>query len=104
MLLLSNPKPLFLISPSNHAKHGAPPSEAVLKASNENLKNWAQQLDGSTNREFKQVSFPSISPEGFSRVKIHDSVFHKGVELHKDFILGIFTGKKLFPLVTFKRS
>ncbi|KAL1212193.1 hypothetical protein V5N11_001446 [Cardamine amara subsp. amara] len=69
------------------------PSPNVLKASQENIKNWAQKLESSTNRKLKRVSSPSFSPEGIPRVKIPDSVFHRGAELHKDFVLGIFTGK-----------
>lgn len=75
------------------AEHISPPSEAAFKPSQENVKNWAQKLESSSSRELRRVTMPSISPEGIPRVKIPDSVFHKGAELHRDFVLGVFTGK-----------
>lgn len=68
-------------------------SPATVHASQENVKNWAQKLESSTDKSLKRVSSPSFSPEGIPRVKIPDSVFQKGAQLHQDFVLGIFMGK-----------
>ncbi|CAN7129163.1 unnamed protein product, partial [Brassica rapa subsp. narinosa] len=55
--------------------------------------NWANNLKKTTDKSLKKVANPTFSPEGIPRIKIPDSVFKKGADLHQDFILGIFLGK-----------
>lgn len=52
-------------------------------------------MKAATNRKLKRIADPTFSPEGVPRVLVPDEVFHRGTELHKDFIIGIFVGKIL---------
>lgn len=55
--------------------------------------NWANNLQKSTEKILKKASNPTFIPEGIPRIKISDSVFKNGADLHQDFILGVFLGK-----------
>lgn len=57
-----------------------------------NVKTWASKFQVSIDRSLKRLLPISYSPEGVPRVLIPDEVFHRGVELHKDFVVGIFMG------------
>lgn len=63
------------------------------QASQENINTWAAKLQNSLDRKIKNHVSPTLTSEGIPRVKIPDSVFQRGAELHKDFVLGVFMGK-----------
>lgn len=46
-----------------------------------------------TDRSLKRLAPLDFSPEGIPQVTIPDEVFNRGAEAHKDFVLGVFTGK-----------
>ncbi|KAJ0257515.1 hypothetical protein HA466_0083670 [Hirschfeldia incana] len=70
-----------------HPQHSNPSPPPVTTA------NWAKNLKKSVDRSLKKVSNPTFSAEGIPRIKVPDSVFKKGADLHQDFVLGIFLGK-----------
>lgn len=41
----------------------------------------------------KSVTTPIISANGVPRVKVHDAVFARGADVHKEFFVGYFLGK-----------
>ena len=47
----------------------------------------------SENKTLRRLALVTIAPSGRPRVLIHDSVFQKEPELHKDFIICYFNGK-----------
>lgn len=47
-------------------------------------------VKSTTYRSLKRLAPIKLSPKGVPRVLIPDEVFHKGAELYKDFIIGIF--------------
>ncbi|KAJ4875844.1 Uncharacterized protein Rs2_40862 [Raphanus sativus] len=55
--------------------------------------NWAKSLQQSTDKKLKKVANPRFSADGTPRIKIPDSVFQKGADLHQDFVIGVFLGK-----------
>ena len=78
------PPPIIVPSQTSsqpNSSHNPPPA------------NWAKNLKKSTDKSLKKVANPSFSPEGIPRIKVPDSVFKKGADLHQDFVLGIFLGK-----------
>ncbi|KAH0928284.1 hypothetical protein HID58_014011 [Brassica napus] len=81
---LSQPPPSPLPNTSNQQPNTSPPPLP---------ENWAKNLQKSTDKTLKKVSNPTFTPEGIPRIKIPDSVFKKGADLHQDFILGVFLGK-----------
>ncbi|XP_013624270.1 PREDICTED: uncharacterized protein LOC106330329 [Brassica oleracea var. oleracea] len=46
-----------------------------------------------TDRSLERLAPVTFSSAGISQVKIPDEVFNRGAEAHKDFVLGVFTGK-----------
>lgn len=71
-----------------------PPHQPTpAQASQSNINTWAEKIQNSTDRKLKNHASPSLSPDGIPRVKIPDSVFQRGADAHKDFVLGVFLGK-----------
>nr|VDD64248.1 unnamed protein product [Brassica oleracea] len=64
--------------------------------------NWAKNRKKSTDKTLKKIADSTFTPEGIPRIKIPDSVFKKGANLHQDFILGVFLrsyGQSMFPAI-----
>lgn len=55
--------------------------------------NWAKNRKKSTDKTLKKIADSTFTPEGIPRIKIPDSVFKKGANLHQDFFLGVFLRK-----------
>ncbi|CAH2035801.1 unnamed protein product [Thlaspi arvense] len=58
-----------------------------------NVNTWAAKLQQSVDRALEKTSSPALTPAGVPRIKIPDSVFKRGADLHHDFVLDIFMGK-----------
>lgn len=73
------------------ADHPPPPptTSPVLEPTN----TYATRLRISTDRTLKRLAPTTFSPDGVPRVLVPDAVFNRGAKAHKDFILGVFTGK-----------
>ncbi|KAH0852316.1 hypothetical protein HID58_090877 [Brassica napus] len=75
----------------------APTSSSSKNPGNQPFKpppaNWAKNLQQSTDISLKKIANPCFSAEEKPRIKIPDSVFQKGADLHQDFIIGVFLGK-----------
>ncbi|EFH38694.1 predicted protein [Arabidopsis lyrata subsp. lyrata] len=54
---------------------------------------YASKVKPSVDKSLKRLSPVSFSPSGIPRVEIPDEVFHKGAELHKDFLICRFFGR-----------
>lgn len=68
-------------------------NDTTAAQAQKNIDTWARRFKASTDRSLKRMAAPSLTPEGVPRVKIPDSVFIRGAEIHKDFVIGIFMGK-----------
>ncbi|KAG2298794.1 hypothetical protein Bca52824_035266 [Brassica carinata] len=75
-----NPTPPKQIFPPKRTSSGPP-------------KSWAQRAKTSVDRSLKRLAPTSTSPDGKPRVSIPDEVFHRGAELHKEYLVGTFLGK-----------
>lgn len=69
------------------------PSPEVPQSPHANVANWAAKLRAAVDKKLKKFTNPIFSAEGVPRVKIPDSVFQRGVDLHKDFVIGVFMGR-----------
>lgn len=69
------------------------PYASETQASQDNINTWARKIQASIDRKLKTHTSPSYTEDGTPRVKIHDSVFQRGDDLHKDFVIGVFMGK-----------
>lgn len=56
-------------------------------------KTYAGKARAGTDKSLKRLAPLAFSPEGIPQVKIPDEVFNRGAKAHKDFVLGVFTGK-----------
>ncbi|KAL0812992.1 hypothetical protein Bca101_069435 [Brassica carinata] len=56
-------------------------------------KTYAGKAKIGTDRSLKRLASVAFSPVGIPQVRIPDEVFNRGAEAHKDFVLGVFTGK-----------
>ncbi|KAF2586771.1 hypothetical protein F2Q70_00034595 [Brassica cretica] len=54
-----------------------------------------ERLCVSEDKTLRRLAPVTVAPSGRPRILIHDSVFQKGAELHKDFIVCYFNGKPL---------
>lgn len=74
-----------------------PPTQSTTDdptlASQQNTNSWAAKMQASLDRKLKNHTSPSLTPYGIPRVKIPNFVFHRGADLHMDFVLGVFMGK-----------
>lgn len=88
--LIASSVPLH-IDPREHS-----PSYTIAQASQRNIDTWAAKIHNSTDIKIKNHSSPTSSSDGVPRVKIPDSIFQIGVDIHNKFFLGVFMGKTLF--------
>ncbi|CAN7140634.1 unnamed protein product [Brassica rapa subsp. narinosa] len=56
-------------------------------------KTYAGKAKIGTDRSLRRLAPVAFSPVGIPQVRIPDEVFNRGAEAHKDFVLGVFTGK-----------
>lgn len=68
------------------------PSDKNAKAAS-NSNSYAGRAKVGTDRSLKRLAPLAFSPEGIPQITIPDEVFNRGAEAHKDFVLGVFTGR-----------
>lgn len=85
-----------IISGTSHPSASLQPPTSHVKIPSKSatdLPSFASKVKSSVDRSLKRLSPVSYSPSGIPRVEIPDEVFHKGAELHKDFIICKFFGR-----------
>ncbi|KAL0741816.1 hypothetical protein Bca4012_083329 [Brassica carinata] len=81
---------------TNKSSEFIPPANHHSDAAAQNVKeqnSCANRAKMRTDRSLKRLAPMVLSPEGISQVLIPDEVFIRGAEAHKDYVLGVFTGK-----------
>lgn len=56
-------------------------------------RSWADKAKLGTDRSLEKLATPILSPEGIPQIRVPDAVFQRGAEAHKDYVIGVFTGK-----------
>ncbi|RID72375.1 hypothetical protein BRARA_C04269 [Brassica rapa] len=85
-------------NPSVDANSQNPPNKDPHTSGNSSKphpsdRTYAGKAKMGTDRSLKRLAPLVFSPEGIPQVKIPDEVFNRGAEAHKDFVIGVFTGK-----------
>ncbi|WZZ31944.1 hypothetical protein YC2023_015345 [Brassica napus] len=88
--ILQKPSPAKLCAPSTSTVN--PPQNPPLPA-NPPAPTLVEKIQKSENKTLRRLAPVTIAESGRPRVLIPDSVFQKGEELHKDFIICYFNGR-----------
>ena len=56
-------------------------------------RSWADKTKLGTDRSLKNLASHILSPEGIPQIRVPNAVFQRGAEVHKDYVIGVFTGK-----------